>query len=305
MYALAYPSNTEKKSDRDQNGLNGPVQTSLLGAIRPSKIARLFGRERRVLLRKVSYNRSGNGTVVENYDPGSTGNRIEVFSYDAIGRKTERILQQGSITWKTIYRYVDDKDKDHRIATSETFIQGRSTAFSKHVDIFDSKGDQIAASHTENGVEIKASYDYDYNDEGKLTTIGTYNANKVLYHKVIYAYDSSGNTLMKSSYQPDGLLYDRTIFTYDISKRKAIAEERLIYKDDKSLDFWIVYNYDDRQNAIEVARYDESASLLARTSHALNYDEAGNWIEKITQCWDTNTCKPMAERIEYQVIRYY
>jgi hypothetical protein len=300
LYALALPTSAQQKPDTDDGGLMGPVRSVLVESLRPLRLPWLFSIQRRLSLRRISFDADGHKTKAVTYDPATKKSLTEVYSYDIWGRKTELIVRQRSIVAKTVYRY---HEKKNEIEALEQVTSGRRSIMRKYVSIFDSDGNQIAASFSEGGgTEVKASYHYEYNDDGKLRIIETRDGGDFAYHRIVYMYDSAGKLSMTSAFGPDGGLYDRRIFSYGAHRK---TEERLTYKDRTNLDRKIVYHYDDRQNLIEVAGYNASSSLLGRTTHALKYDEVGNWTEKISQSWDVHTSKPTSKWTEYREICYW
>jgi hypothetical protein len=140
-------------------------------------------------------------------------------------------------------------------------------------------------------------------DQGRVGLIETYDGGGLVYHRILYTYDSTGRLSMKCFYGPGRSVYDKRIFAYGVDGR---TEERLFYKDkdEACLDRRILYRYDEKDNLVDLTAYDSNSSPIGRTSHALRYDSAGNWIQRVSQTCDVTTGKPTAEWIEYQVITY-
>ncbi|HBB87356.1 MAG TPA: hypothetical protein DC047_07050 [Blastocatellia bacterium] len=299
-YALACPSVGEEKADREEEGLVGRVQMVSLETVRSPESAFLASDESRIPLRMISFNDMGNKTKVVKYDPANPFNhQIEEYDYDPAGRKIEKTLKQGSIVIKTIYHY---DDEHNRIETLERVSDGRHLVTRKYSATMDSQGNQISATYQDDSIlEIKASYGYEFDEQRRIRIIQTYDSSGSLYHKIVFGYDSNGNLAKKSYYGTSGLEYERRVFAYKTPRR---VEERLTFDQALRLKRRIVSRYDDRNNMVEICGYDSKGSLLGKTSHALQYDNTGNWIQRVSQTLDLNTDNPTSEWIEYQVISY-
>lgn len=101
---------------------------------------------------------------------------------------------------------------------------------------------------------------------------------------------------------PGGHEYARKTFNYGPN---GWTEEKMTLDVASGLEHKIAYRYDARNNLVDAAGYDSNASLVGRTSHALQYDNVGNWIQRVSHTWDIHTGKPDSEWIDYQTIDYY
>lgn len=146
---------------------------------------------------------------------------------------------------------------------------------------------------------LEASSSYEFDATGRVATIETYDSSETLNHKIACSYDSSGRLSQKSYYGLTKHEYERRVFAYEPEGR---TEQKLTFDRNASLERQIVYHYDERNNLIEVAGYDSHRSLVGRTSHALQFDNVGNWIQRVSQTGDPS--KPTAEWVEFQVITY-
>ncbi len=295
-YALACPSTPQNKVDREQEGLLGPVREVWLRRLRSVKMAWLFPIERRMPLRLTSFNERGNKTEVVSYEPAHQ-KVTETYKYDLSGRKIERSIKQGSILTKTLYYYDAEAG---RIESIEKVTDGKHSVTRRYASIFDKKGNQVKAIYSDDSIaEISASYRYEFDDEGRLATIETYDSNETVNHKIVCSYDLSGRLSQKSWYGLTKGEYERRVFAYGPNGR---TEQRLTFDRTASLERQIVYRYDERNNLVEVAGYDSHRSLVGRTSHTLQFDDVGNWIQRVSQTGDPR--KPTAEWVEFQVITY-
>jgi hypothetical protein len=300
-YGLARPSNAQKQPDRQDEGFVGPVRKVRLKALHFSKLAWLVPMKRRIPLRMISFNNVGNKIKVVNYEPTKADmNQIEVYRYDRGGRRIEKTVKQGSMVAKALFYYADSEG---RIDSIEKVTDGTNLVSRRYTSIFDDQGNQIKASYQEDSTpEFSVSYRYRFDDNGRTRTIETYDAGGSLYHEIVCSYDSAGRLSKESCYGPGGHEYARKTFIYGPN---GWTEEKMALDVASSLERKITYRYDARNNLVDVAGYDSHDSLIGRTSHALQYDNVGNWIERVSQTWDIHTGKPDSESINYQTIDYY
>ncbi|MGH9962536.1 MAG: hypothetical protein ACREBC_36385, partial [Pyrinomonadaceae bacterium] len=161
MFALAHPAEGENRTDRERDGIAGPVQTIRHETVRDFTVAQVLQFTRRVPLRTVTYDARGNKAKVVIYDPASPRNKqTEDYKYDDSGRKIEWSLRQGSRKMTTIYRY---DPQLHKIeALERVVVSGKQSITRRYISVFDSGGRQTEASYSENsGSEIKAFYSYE------------------------------------------------------------------------------------------------------------------------------------------------
>ena len=97
MYGLATPSIGRMKSDREQDGLHGPVRSLRLELDRVSKVAGLFAVKRRVLVRFACYDADGRKTEEVNYNSGGSEEQRELYSYD-VAQHELQLLRQEDLT---------------------------------------------------------------------------------------------------------------------------------------------------------------------------------------------------------------
>jgi len=300
MFALAHPIEGQNRCDRERDGILGPVRAIRHETVRDFNVAQILRFTRRMPLRTVTYDASGNKVRVINFDPASRRNKqTEVFKYDDAGRKIEWSVRQGSTKMTTIYRY---DAESHKIEAWEQVVLGKQTISRTYISVFDSAGHQTEASYRENsGREIKRFYSYEFDDAGRIVLVNTYDENGRLCHKSTCEYDSLGNPRNKTDYGPEGVVYERREFTYT-----ADGKREKIFQSAKASGFKGVQVrcFDNRNNIVDVTTYGPDERLLGRNSHRYDYDDVGNWTRKISQSWDVTTGQPTSKSIEYQLIRY-
>jgi hypothetical protein len=298
MYALAYPSSARKKSDREQDGLRGSVRSVRVESASVSRIAGLFTRERRRLIRIADYDIDGNKIKQINYNSGGRDKQTEIYSHDSEGRKTEWVVKQEDVVIRTVYRYYDSQ------VEAVEQVMGGSTIIRKYRNTFDASGNQTEASYSDDrGTYIKAHYTYNFDDQGCITTVATSNTDGYVYHKIVYRYDSDGNIIMEAAHRSDGTLYKKSVFSYSSNGR---VRKDYTYKEDGSLEIKLVSTYNDRGDVIEVICYGADGKHKGgKTVRKYEYDSMDNWIKQTTESLDALTGEITATWIEYRDISYY
>jgi hypothetical protein len=301
MFALAHPAEDQTKTDRERDGLAGPVRSIRLETVYDFTVAHILRFSRRVLLHTVTYDSNGNKVRVINCDPASGRNKqTQHFKYDDAGRKIQWSVRQGSTRITTIYRY---DPKSHKIEALERAVTGKATISRRYVSLFDSNGRQTEARYSENSErEIRAFYSYEFDSAGRVVLVNTYDQNDCLYHKRVYEYDSRGDLISQTNYGPDGTVYERGEFSYSTE-----GKTERIYKSvaESALKRVLVHRFDNNNNIVDISMYAPDDRLLSRTSHTFDYDDFGNWTRKVSQSWDSNRSEPTATWAEYQLIHYH
>ena len=295
MYALATPSIGRMKSDREQDGLHGPVRSLRLELDRVSKVAGLFA-VKRVLVRFACYDADGRKIEEVNYNSGGSEEQRELYSYDEAGRKLERILRCGSTIVKTTYSYAGN-----RIQALEHVKLGNRTSTREYGYVVDERGYQTEASYCDESFgEVKAFYDYSHDEGGRLATVTTRNAGGVVYHKLLYSYDANGKMATETAYGPDGTVYKRAIY-----RAGGRIKEECTHEADRSLRVKLVFTLDDNGSIVEVNSYNEAGELNSlKTVRSYKYDLFGNWIKETISSVDVATSKPAATWINYRLLVY-
>ena len=299
MFGLACPMEADKRKDTLQDGLAGPVKSTLVHCNYQSRLTRFLGIDRSINLRFDSYNRDGYKNKVTIFDPAKwRGKQVERFKYDKLGRKTESVARQGSTLKKTVYHY---DDSVRRVETVETIRLGRKSISRKYLSVFDPRGAQIEAIYVDDrGGDAKAFYKYDYDSEARTRVIRTLNESGFVYHKLVLDYDAAGRLAKRSAFS-EKALYEIRIFHFG---PEGYKEEVLSYGVAESLERRTVYTFDQFGNLTDVICYAASGELLGRTSHQYFFDDLGNWLERVSRSWDTRTGQFGDTSTQRRSIRY-
>ena len=89
-------------------------------------------------------------------------------------------------------------------------------------------------------------------------------------------FNEDGNLKVISSYDSDGSVDGKRTFEYDEEGNKV---EEIEYNSDGSIDYKYTYEYDEEGNLEEEIRYDSDGSIFGKDK--FEYDEEGNKVEEI------------------------
>ncbi|MBI3799068.1 MAG: hypothetical protein HY268_19150 [Deltaproteobacteria bacterium] len=281
------------KTDLQENGLIGPVQTVRVEDAQFSSQSGQWVEGRRRPMTTITYDIRGNKieeiapdsktlytynaqenlSAIVSYDPNRSlcqfgypcdaeGRKLETrLSYDAQGRKLEtRLLYfDGTPDQKIVYTY---DDKGHLI---EEVTSDRGGLIGKMVYTYDDQGHLLKEDVHGPGDGFKYRSVHTYDEQGKrIATTNYYTHGPALgIEKVVTTYDSQGNILELTTY------YTEKIIDED-------KEDRSIPPPAKRL-----YNYE--------------------------FDAHGNWVKQIeTRCLSETSqlvCEPFT--VTYRTITYY
>lgn len=279
---LAAAAGAQKKSDREQQGLLGPVKSVetyvVYYPMRDGKTAR----GSRVPWHSASYDRAGHLTGAVTHDP--RGNVIQklVYTFDAQGRPTG-------------YEEFD------------AAVDKSLTVARRHVYTVDDAGDRTEYRVYDSDGSPAGRFTYKYDAAGRLLEDGYYYHTGKFGGRTVYDYDAEGRRAAQTSYDADGNASWRAVWTYG-GRGETVEELRhvggkLKYKILSRLDARgrvsevetvefnavpglhishapepgrVVYTYDDRERTKEVATYGPDGSLKSRVVYA--YDEKGGEV---------------------------
>jgi len=301
-YALAVPAGVPgipAKSGREQEHLLGPVKTVKRRQFNTSKLLGLFTRQQSRMISSISFNVEGHKTEEINYNSGGDSIHSCSYSYDGNGRKTAQVMHQGKVNGQTTYSY----NHDGREVEALEQVGEKVLAKRRYLATYDAQGKQIAAYYREGDTELKASYYYSYDQQGRLTELATLTVEGFVYHRVVYSYDEKGNVISKVAYRPDGQVYKKSLFSYDGDRKR---EETFTYTNDGVEYLQLFELYDSRGNVVEAGGFDNSGQRGGgKTIRTYEYDRAGNWVKQRVQSVESATGKVWGEWVEERQIEYY
>jgi len=288
----------QKKSDRERDGLTGPVSTIETGRIDYSLKADRIVEGKGVRSQVTSYNDEGQRLERNTFNPkGEILERL-VYTYDAGGRNSgyEEYYKAATTPRRHVF-LLDDRatQTEYRVYEADGTLASR---FLYKYDDRQNKTEEIF--YTWNGTRT-GKLVYEYDDRGNQLTQTSYNQDDSISWRTVNTYDGAGRRLQWTQFQSEILRY-RIFSKYD--DRGRIIEQQTFefnappntYVSHATIPGKVVYTYDDEKRTKEVTSYSESGLLKDRIVYS--YDDKGNEVgraayasdrvmnETVIQFWD-------------------
>lgn len=301
----------QAKSDRERDGLVGPVQSVLLELV---ELSTRSGKEVEIKRRPhqlVAYNESGSeiervnfnedGSIsdksVRLYDsagkqigwkeyqgPDAKPGRSSTWDYDANGNLAEvRVQYQGLLELRTVYTY-----DNHRRKVEESRFADDGAFRDRSVYAYNAAGQLVETTYYHNEV-LNGKVHRRYNESGSLVKETQFD----IVHPestAEYAYDSSGREIEKRV--DSETLWSKVQTSYDRNGRVAMRETSMGYKHANVYvthapePGQVVFRYDDRGKVIEEVSYSPDRVIISKTVSI--YNQAGALIEQVYSRRDNN-----------------
>jgi hypothetical protein len=218
------------------------------------------------------YNKAGRLSRKRSFTKNNVLIEETVFEYDNQGRKaveakkTNVIMRLSMRNRKVVYHYKDLGDSIETVREERGQVRSRSVS---------NKG------------VLSKTVEYKYNADDSLFVkyVFRYNADGKLKESIYYAADEVLDMKDSCFYNESGLLKEKRF--YSNPRMKLIRPSKIIYE------------YDDRNNVIEIAEYDAGNNLIKRLSSKYQYDSADNWIKQTEYAQDV-----VVSEIE-RTVKYY
>lgn len=242
---LATTVMAQKKSDREEMGLAGPVRSLTMETQEPEKA--------RIKVEQINFDKSGN--------------RTEVLKFSS----------DGTVQGKTVY------SRDARAnLVSETSYGASGAVYSKISHAYDASGrrSETLAINGEGKTTSKTSYTYD--DAGRLAEEIREAENflgRLESRKTVYTYDESGRLLSKSGVAEMG---SRTHIRnkYDYDGRLTGRTEQLSLAPPVEYSFDSKGNITDRKSGAGALR---KGPFDFEEHYSYEHDSQGNWVKQTKQ----------------------
>ena len=323
FFVCGYAAAVTEKTDRERDGLLGPVQVVREETAKLSLKSGKWAEGDRVLISIKIYNAEGymvkEGQLfqrrIKTYD--AKGNLTEearykadgsldwklVYSHDGNGNLTEeaRHVGDGKAVWKRIYTY--DAKGNKTSSTTYEIVGSRAWQTEKHVYTYDNKGNlTVDASYYRDG-SLNDKRTYVYDDMGKRAEEADYHDGS-LSGKNTYAYDAKGNLTKKDYLTKEGDVSWVEVWKYD-DKNNLI--ESASYDGKDSLEYKETRIYDVNGNLTEQAGYEADGSLQYKSGCIYEFDSIGNWGKRTLSTWVTKSGKSYFEPsgVTHRTIAYF
>jgi len=308
---LVSTTSGQANSDRERDGVVGPVQSVLLELV---ELSTGSGKEVEIKRRPhqlIRYNERGSEVERVNFNEDGSISDKSVRLYDSAGKQIGWKEYQGldanpgrSSTW--------DYDANGNLA--EVRVQYQGLLELRTVYTYDNHGRKVEESRFEDGGAFRDRNVYAYNAAGQLVET-TYHHNEILNGKVLrkynetgslvketqfnvlhpestaeYVYDSSGREIEKRV--DTEILWSKVQTSYDRNGRVAMRETSMGYK--RANVFvthapepgQVVFRYDDRGKVTEEVSYSPDRVIISKT--VSTYNRAGSLIEQVYSRRDNN-----------------
>ena len=203
-----------------------------------------------------------------------TGDVVVVFDEKGYKIETNRYNKVGQLSQKVIYKY-DEQGK--RIVRDVYNSFGKIQM--KYMYVYDDRGSKTAYnSYTPTG-KLHDTYQYLNDDKGRMIQELWTKSDKTFGLKYTFEYDAKGQVTKTCQYTKDANTLDNcTAYKYDKSGNIVELE---IFKSNGDLKRKQVIKYDNKGNEINVRNFDENGNFIDERNYKYQYDEKGNWVERI------------------------
>jgi hypothetical protein len=174
---------------------------------------------------------------------------------------------------------------------------------------YDLKGKLVKRLHYEPDGSAKGKDEYTYDNSGRLVEIIRYSGEKTLLEKNIITYEPERRqTTVKRYFYYDKDREPSIIFFVYTFNEKGQAVEQTTLKADRSLNHRVKYYYDEKDNLVKEATYNEKDVYTGTHQYTYKFDIRGNWVERVdiyTKPNGENDLEDNAWMVTYRVITYY
>ena len=334
------PIVSQTKTDKDRDGLVGPVKRVEAYLINFVRKDNGVAEEQRRRWHTTTYNTEGNISEKTSYDQSDAITVRLVHTYDASGRSTG-YEEYAALLDKTLTiprRHVYTLNEEGRKIEYIVFESNGSVG-TRFVYKYDAKGNLIEQQWYAHTGNLGGRLVYTFDERGKQTSETSYLADGALDWKNISKYDANGNKTETVQYYGNTIKYKvlfsfdskgriletdtaefnqlpnalpsshaprpgKVVYTYDDEKR---TKEVATYEIDGTLKEKIAYAYDERENEVGLIAYNADGSLKNGGTRLIDiaYDSHGNWTRKTRLTQFENGGQPQAFHAELRVITYY
>lgn len=217
-------------------------------------------------------------------------NRYYYFNEQGVKVEDGEYDSYNQIQTKRLYRY---NDNGKLIETRDFNSKDEFTG--KTIYSIDDEENLIETSDFNSKNEFMGKIIYTRNAKGNTIETNSYNSMGSLNSKLKFEHDKKGRILESIYYGSDGKLRDKTYIKYNakgkVAEVKLITEDSIFIKNFK-------YENKEKDDMTSMIQY-EGYLTMSKTIYRYEYDENGNWIQKIS----IEDEKP--KLIEEREIKYY
>ena len=265
-----YPIFAQTKSDREQDGIKGSIQT-----VRSERM-QLVNKDGKWIeipdsLTISTWIYDAKGRLIEDaeYLADYSPDTKSVSIYDSKGNLIERQSYQHDILVSRIVSTYDESGRE--VERIESDPKGKTK--DRFIDKYDEKGTLTVFSPQLEGPPVKVSTTtYDAKKHPLEET--RFRPDGVLEHRTVYTYDGENKTSEIEFYEKEGK-QQITKQTYVYDKQGNLIEEATY--SNGALETKLTYKFDDKGNRSEVVELRSDGTVRKRIALSYEIDLAGNW----------------------------
>ena len=263
-------------SDRERDGLLGPVQTvsTEYGKLEEGSSEKI---------EKAAYDRAGNRVALEMAytkigQESATVSLRTTYERDTSGAVTssKAVAGDGAVQSKTSYKYDGHGNLTERLISGE-----KGDLIFKELSKYDGSDRKIETRYDMPNNMPGSLQQYLYDERGNVSSItsfkdcNSWERCRSLDYRAINTYDGKGNLIKTTLYKKDGLIEAVRVFHYTASNV-----------------------------LIQIDVFGSDTSLREKEIYAYKFDEFGNWIERVTTTL-TETCRQSDACKEKRTFTYF
>jgi hypothetical protein len=268
---LGYPADAQTKTDKERDGLAGPVLAVRLEKARFLSESGEWKEQAKVFSSVQTYDLKGNMTESTFHTNDGTLATKHINARDDKGRLIKVFFYKpnGSLDRKALYTY----DTRGKVASID-LIKADGSPINKQRFSYNDNGKMMKADLREADGSTELDFEYFYDATEKLVEIDYYRSGR-LDHKVFLSYNKKGTRNKGVEYTATGSVLSRST--------------------------WV---YDDRGNMVEMKHDRADGSFNHKTTFSYEVDSYGNWIKGYTETRDKAGTLISKETL-YRTITYY
>ena len=281
---LVYPSVTRAQTDRERDGLRGPVHQVVSEKIRatfpPPAAQDTFESESDPLRPQLIPSLPAHPGLSPDWQQGP---RLpwRTMVYDFQGKRTEAIFYTDGGTRRWLWRYTNDS-QGHRL-TRTSYAADGSVRWARRY-FYASRGRVTSQTEHDAAGKLARRWYYTYDAAGHVIEERNVDANGALVWQWRYAYDASGRRIEKTQYTIHDTRVQTWFYTYDSAGNLL---EKAAYSANNALRWKRRYIYNPQGGILEEHHYRTDGSLQGKWRYTYVYDARGNWVKRTTATWVT------------------
>lgn len=254
LFGVVRPADAEFLSDREINGLKGPVESVWFDL--PDEYERLESATKDSIMSKRTYDRLGNmrggDRLIQLGEPNSEIRfGSNVYSYDEQGRlrqvKFEVIVKEGGTEER-----VETLEYEDRGDVTEVKRSLINPPLIDEINSYDSSGHLLQRKsfmHYSTG-DVAGTKITKYDPYGRMAEVSKFDSNDTLIERLVWRYDAEGRLSEHLRFNGNGSLLSETKTSYSLDGVETLTH------------------------------YDRNGEVESINARAYEYDEWGNWIRK-------------------------